>query len=97
VRGLSVTVGYSYTRKNADRVLPCDTCFSCESVASNDGRFLPWHMQVIHVLADYDFTKEGALAGAHLGFFYNAQISGERVFNTNMAGALFGIQMLVDF
>lgn len=97
MRGLSLTIGYSYARKNADRVIPCDTCLTCESVASNDGRFLGWQMQTIHILADYDFTKDGAMAGAHLGFFYNAQIRGERVFNTNMAGALVGVEMLIDF
>lgn len=97
MRGLSLTLGYSYARKNSDRVLPCDTCFSCESVASNDGRFLGWQMQTINVLLEYDFTKEGQMAGAHLGFFYNAEISGERVFKTNMAGALLGVEMVIDF
>jgi hypothetical protein len=96
-RGFSLLIGYNYTKKNADKVSPCDPCFCNETVASNYGPYLPWHQHTLNIVVDYDFSREEQRTGMRLSFFYNAHIDGERVFATNMAGTTIGIEMLIDF
>jgi len=93
VRGLSLTVGYSFSHRGDDKVCPCDTETFNTFIASSDEMFKRWKRHTLHFKAEYDFTKEDSRFGPRIGLFYNWHLKGERTFKTNTVGASFGLDI----
>ncbi len=97
VKGISLLGGYSFTSKRADNVSPCDCKVFDPVVVCSDPIFQEWNQHVLHFLADYDFSSECSRFGVRLGVFYNYQIGGKYVFETNMGGGILGIDFVFKF
>ncbi len=95
-RGFSALVGYSFAQQRPDTVFPCSPCF--DSSAANCDRTLDgWTTQTIHLMAEYDFTKDKSRMGARIAAFYNINIDGRQIFKTNMTGGNLGIDINWNF
>jgi len=92
-RGLSLLAGYSFAQQDRTKLTPCDTNLFDSTIVNNDETLSGFKMHVIHFLTEYDFTREESCWGPRIGFFYNLQVGGKRVFKTNMAGGLFGLDI----
>ena len=92
-RGLSVLVGYSFAQQDRTKLTPCDSNLFDATIVNNDETLNGFKMHVVHFIAEYDFTREESRWGPRVGFFYNLQVGGKRVFKTNMAGGLFGLDV----
>ena len=53
-------------------------------------------MHTIHLFTEYDFTKQNNKFGPRIGFFYNVQVGGKRIFKTNIVGDSFGLDIAWD-
>ncbi len=95
-RGISFLLGYSFAKQNKDTVTSCDPCFdSC--IANSDETLEGFTMHTIHLWSEYDFTQDDACGGFRLALFYNHQISGKRVFKTNVVGGDIGVDFTWGF
>ncbi len=97
VRGLSLLVAYSFANKNSDEIEPENPFLFDPCIVNSDEMIQGWKMHTVHFLAEYDFTKEHRTFGPRIGFFYNVQVGGKRVFKTNMGGVNFGLEIAIDF
>ncbi|HEV2601034.1 MAG TPA: hypothetical protein VGT41_01930 [Candidatus Babeliales bacterium] len=97
VRGFSCTLAYSYTRANPDKVIPCDTKLFDAAIVNSDEEFQGWNMHTLHFTAEYDFTTECMRVGPRLGIFYNVQVGGQRTFDADLGGAMFGVDVSICF
>jgi hypothetical protein len=93
VKGCSLLFGYTFARQRPDSLkLVClADCAPDPSLSCNDCILRGWKMHTLHFMLDYDFTKKHSVYGPHIGFFYNIQVGGERVFETNMGGGNIGV------
>lgn len=96
-RGFSLTLGYSFVRKKDDIINPDDCCVFSSCIVNSDDVFKGWRMHTLHIVAEYDFAKDDSHVGPRIGFFYNRELGGERVFNTHILGGSFGIDAVWDF
>lgn len=92
-QGLSILLAYAYVNKRNDTVCPSDKTIFSPQIVNSDAALQGWDMHNIHLLVEYDFTKEGMRAGPRLGFIYNANVGGRRTFKTNMVGGYFGLDI----
>ncbi len=92
-RGLSVLAGYSFANQQNDFFTSvCGT--RCDSLVANcDGALQGWKMHTIHFWAELDFTLLKCSWGPRFAFFYNLIVGGERIFKTNMAGGIVGVDI----
>lgn len=97
IANFSLTFAYSFASSNADTLSPCNTVIFDPTIVNSDQFYQGWKMHTLHLLVDYDFNREGRMFGPRIGIFYNAQISGERIFKTNMVGGIFGLDIVYDF
>ncbi len=96
VKGLSLLVGYIHQAQM--RTVVCLDCACGKQAAANCDEMLHgWSMDTMNFELDYDFSKEGHRLGERIGFFYNLQIAGEHVFQTNMGGGSFGLDYVIPF
>lgn len=95
--GLSFLAGYSFATQNKWYVSPDDTFLFPEIVVNSDEQFSGWKMHTINLLLDYDFATYDHPWYPHLGFFYNVVIGGQRIFNTNVGGIEFGVNIGCSF
>ena len=95
-RGFSATIGYSFARQEETTLTLCNTSLST-SIANSDAMLKGFKMHTLHILLEYDITKEESIAGARFGFFYNKNIGGERIFKTSMIGGSCGIDITWSF
>ncbi len=96
VRGLSLTFAYSFAGKSKDELCPEQPDLFDPSIINSDEMLKGWKMHTIHFFAEYDFTQEDSHIGSRLGVFYNRQVGGKRIFNTNLAGGTFGLEIVWD-
>lgn len=96
-RGLSLLGGYCYTRKDRDIIRPENRTLFPEPIVNQDPLFRHWDMHVLHVILEYDFAQTAEDLGVHVQAFYNRIVAGKRIFNTNMAGAQLGLQVVWCF
>lgn len=95
-RGFSWIVGYSFAKQDKDTITPCCPCFDI-CIANSDETLRGFTMHTVHLWAEYDFTQDDACAGARVAFFYNAQVGGKRIFETNMIGGALGLDFTWGF
>jgi hypothetical protein len=50
-------------------------------------------MHTLHFSAEYDFATHDSQSGLRVGAFYTLQLQGTRVFETNMLGGTFGLDI----
>jgi len=94
-KGVSLLVGY--THQEQQRTCVCLVCACDQSAANCDPMLHGWSMDTMHFELDYDFSKESRKLGERIGFFYNLQIAGERVFQTSMGGGSIGIDFVFSY
>ena len=90
--GLSLLVAYSFAQQDQTKLTPCETLFDA-TIVNNDETLSGFKMHVLNFILEYDFAREDSRWGPRVGFFYNLQVGGKRVFKTNMAGGLFGLDV----
>ena len=91
--GLSFTAAYSCAGEQKTILTPINsTIFNKTTINSNE-KLKNWYMHTLHFVAEYDFAKPDSKIGPRIGFFYNYQLGGIRIFKTNIAGGSFGIDI----
>lgn len=91
--GLSLLLGFSYEQQNRTRLLPCDTKLFNPDFVNDDEQLKKWDRSIAHLLAEYDFTCEGSFAGPRIGFFFDKQMTGKRVYNISTLGGYLGLDI----
>lgn len=91
--GLSFLLGFTYEQQNRTHVVPCDQTLFNRAHVNNDERLRKWARTIIQINAEYDFGLERSCVGPRLGFFYNREITGLRVFEIHTLGGYFGIDI----
>jgi len=92
-RGFSFLVGYSYAQQDRTKLSPCNTTIFDYTVVNTDTMLDGFKTHVVHLAAEYDFTKEDSKWGPRIGLFYDIQAGGKRVFKTDMVGGQFGLDI----
>lgn len=91
--GLSLLLGFSYEQQNRTKLIPRNQkLFPCAFV-NNDEQLKKWARTVVHFLVEYDFTTEESCLGPRIGFFYDRQITGQRVFDIHTVGGYCGLDV----
>jgi hypothetical protein len=96
MRGLSFSLGYSFAGKTDDKLTPKDSTLFDPTIINSDEQYKGWKNHTFHLFFEYDFTQENMKYGPRLGFFYNAQIGGQRVFKTGIFGGSLGLEIAWD-
>ena len=93
--GVSVTAAYSFASQQKSHVTPlsCPSPDVTTNVINNDATLAGWNMHTLNFSAEYDCAREGESVGNRIGIFYNLQVAGKRVFDTNVVGGLYGIDI----
>ena len=89
---VSVTAAYSYATQQKSHLTPCNNQLDC-GIINSDTMLKGWNMHTLNFLAEYDFAREGKSIGNRIGLFYNLQVAGARVFDTNIFGGTYGIDI----
>lgn len=92
-QGLSFLFGYTYANKSKDTLCPTNTKFFDPMIVNTDAQYQGWDMHTIHLLVEYDFTREGMRFGPRIGFIFNANVGGKRNFKTDMVGGYGGLEI----
>ncbi len=93
--GVSVTAAYSFASQQKSRLTPCDPILN-RSIMNHDSTLAGWNMHTFNFLGEYDFSREDSTVGNRIGLFYNLQVAGKRVFNTNVVGGTYGVEISWD-
>jgi len=96
IRGLSLTIGYSYAHQGSTKICPCDDQAFSPEVVNTDQMFKSWSVHTVHFQADYDFTKEHHRVGARVGVFVDWHVGGKRTFKMNRSGPFIGLDFLLE-
>ena len=91
--GLSFLFGFSYEQQNRSHIYPCDTIKFSTPFVNDDEQLKKWDRSIFHIAAEYDFTHEESCIGPRLGFFYDRQMTGKRVFDISTLGGYVGIDV----
>lgn len=97
IGGLSLLAGYSLALQKPTTITPCQTTTFNPNIVCCDAEYLGWKMSTFQFYAEYDFSRLDSRFGPRVGFFYNAVIGGQRIFNTNMGGGQVGFDLLWCF
>lgn len=90
---VSVTAAYSFASQKKSHLTPKNNNLVDCNIINSDETLKGWNMHTINFLAEYDFAREGYNVGNRVGLFYNLQVAGSRVFDTNMFGGTYGIDV----
>jgi hypothetical protein len=93
IYGLSLTAAYSCAGEQKTTLTPLYASIFDKKIINSDQKLKNWYMHTLHFVAEYDFAKQDSKAGLRVGFFYNHQFGGIRIFDTNMTGGSFGIDI----
>ena len=91
--GLSVTAAYSFASQQKSHLTPKSSIETDCSIINSDSTLKGWNMHTLNFLAEYDFAQEDSSMGNRIGLFYNLQVAGSRVFDTNVFGGTYGIDI----
>jgi hypothetical protein len=95
--GVSVTAAYSFASQQKSHLKPKNSVlFDYCAIINTDSMLAGWNMHTLNFMAEYDFAREGSTIGNRIGLFYNLQVAGSRVFDTNMIGGTYGIDIAWD-
>jgi hypothetical protein len=97
IRGLSLSIGYTYAHQKTTFVTPCNMALFSYAVVNTDERFAGFTLHTLHVAAEYDFTQQSWHCGPRIGLTYNHQMSGKRCFKTYLASINGGLEVAWDF
>jgi hypothetical protein len=89
---VSVTAAYSFAIQQKSNLKPYNSDFSVP-IINSDPMLNGWKMHTLNFLAEYDFARDGKRVGNRVGLFYNLQVAGSRVFDTNVVGGSYGIDI----
>lgn len=94
---VSIMLGYTFVHKACDTLCPlsCDgtpTIFDPQ-IVNTDPAYGGWQMNTMHFLLELDFTKEDRRVGPRIGFIFNANAGGKRVFKNNTVGGYVGLDV----
>lgn len=90
---VSVTAAYSFASQQKSHLsTDNNTQLDC-AIINSDTMLKGWNMHTLNFLAEYDFAREGKRVGNRIGLFYNLQVAGSRVFDTNIFGGTYGIDI----
>lgn len=95
-RGFSLLCGYSFAQQDRTKLMPCNTAVFDTTIVNTDTMLDGFKMHVVHIRAEYDFTKEESRFGPRIGLYYDWQVGGKRVFKTNMGGGTLGLDISWD-
>ena len=96
-KGLSLLVGYCFTKKDRDWITPQNNSTFNYTIVNQDQRFLGWDMHVLHFMGEYDFTKYSTDIGPRIGIFYNYIFAGKRIFNTSIVAPYLGFDFSWEY
>lgn len=94
--GVSVTAAYSFASQQKNHLTPQSSALLSDNIINSDSMLKGWNMHTLNFLAEYDFAREGSTVGNRIGLFYNLQVAGSRVFDTNMFGGTYGVDISWD-
>jgi hypothetical protein len=109
--GVSVTAAYSFASQQKSRLTPCNPLLRplilslskdegqaalLSDIVNSDSTLAGWNMHTFNFSAEYDFAREDSAVGNRIGLFYNLQVAGKRVFDTNVVGGSYGIDISWD-
>ncbi|HTM06147.1 MAG TPA: hypothetical protein VL201_02810 [Patescibacteria group bacterium] len=97
IRGLSLSLGYTYAHQKTTFVTPCNQSLFSYTVVNSDERFAGFILHTLHLTAEYDFTQQNWHYGPRIGLTYNHQMSGKRCFKTYLASVTGGLEIAWDF
>lgn len=97
IGGLSFLAGYNFAVQYRTTLKPCSKTFVTTQLVNSDATLAGWKMHTVNLYAEYDFTCEDRSFGPRIGFFYNIQVAGFRIFKTNMVGGFFGFDFAYNF
>jgi hypothetical protein len=90
IDGFSLLFGYSYTKKETDRLFSCDNNFP-NHLINKDKSLKGFKMHTLQSIISYDFASEVCPYAPHIGFFIIIPLSGKYIFNLYTGGALIGL------
>jgi len=96
-KGLSLLIGYTYSKKFKDTLTPKNDCIFDPCIVNTDPTRFEWDMHTMHFGLEFDLAHEGNRFSPRIGLFYNWQVAGKRVFKTNMVGATVGFDFALKF
>lgn len=91
--GVSLTAAYSFASQQKSHLTPQNSVLFDRAIINSDPTLAGWNMHTLNFLLEYDFAKEDSQIGNRLGLFYNLQVAGSLVFNTNVVGGTYGIDI----
>jgi len=94
--GVSVTAAYSFASQQKSHLTPRNCELLNSTIINSDAMLAGWNMHTLNFLAEYDFAREDSTVGNRIGLFYNLQVAGSRVFNTNVVGGTYGLDITWD-
>jgi hypothetical protein len=95
--GMSVTAAYSFATQQKSHLTLQNSIDTADcSIINSDSTLKGWNMHTLNFLAEYDFAQEDSTIGNRIGLFYNLQVAGSRVFDTNVFGGTYGIDISWD-
>lgn len=104
--GLSAVLGYSFTHEENTQLRVKDHCFlksvierelacrflvSRDYVANKDQRLKSWQQQVIHFMAEYDFSVHGTMIAPVIRGEISIPFANKRAFAMTMYGVIAGL------
>lgn len=101
-KGLSALAGYSYNRQTKTTLTLLDSCnHTTNEIINDDNRLKNWHMHVLHVWAEYDFSIHKFFRQRRwkprVSLFYDHPFSGKRIFTNPFFGGAVGCDLRWDF
>lgn len=89
VAGFSVLTAFTYEQKNSDRI--------CNNSVAIDEQFKKWSRWIFQILFEWDVTHCDEKLGTRIGLSYNKQITGKRVFDTDITMGYLGLDITYVF
>jgi hypothetical protein len=90
---LSGALAFTYEQKQRDRIYPHDTDMFTPLLVNSDEGLKKWCRSIIHFMIGYEFSREDRKEGLYIELFFNKNLTGKRIFLTNMAGGLIALNI----
>ncbi len=97
IYGLSFITAYSYSGEQNSILTPCNSPLLNYATINSDRSLKGWSMHTFHFAAEYDFAQQNTKTAPRMGVFYNYQITGKQIFQTNCGGGSFGLDIAWRF
>lgn len=93
--GLSALLAFAYEQKGKDHLYLSNRLGKSNyyDQICHNGNLKKWFRSLVIFLMEYDFSQEKIAIGPYVQIYYSKNISGKRIFQTNMAGGLIAIDI----